>query len=216
MSNNSNNLIITQAAAARILSKRWGYRVDPWMIVMEPWACGIRCRVPNHRPIILSRKAFTEDFADYRKEGAKSCRVEAPLPGYPAQYRVKSRSRDGRYHSVWLSGSVQTCSCEDYRRQKEAWGKGCCSHLIAVIDYLGFNSFSEAVSILKDGQKSWNKFTKRARQHYPGLNPVSLSEWEEAEHKDREHISIPSSGISIPANDAYSGYVREEVRQSYF
>lgn len=221
MSNNSNNsgfnLIICHSSAARILSKRWGCLVEPWTIQMEPWACGVRCRVPGHRPIILSRKAFCEDFAESRKERARHCKVEAPLPGYPAQYRVKSQSHS-QVHSVWLTGSVQTCTCGDFKRQKTAWGKGTCKHLIAVaVGYLGFNSFSEAVAVLKGGRDSWSKLTSRAKKHYPGLNPTSLGDWEEAEHNARaeETITVPSSGVSLPASQAYSNYVREEVRASY-
>jgi len=238
-SNNSNNLVINQSAAARILSKRYGHRIDPWTISLEPWACGVRCRVPGHRPTIISRRAFTQDFADYRKEGALSCTVEPPLPGYPTQYRVKSRSRDGRYHSVWLTGSIQTCTCQDFQRQKAAWGRGTCSHLIAVTNYLGFGSFSEAIAVLQEGQKGWSKLTKTAlaasglprcaaRKHYPGLNPVSLSDWEEQDWKVRqaseETVTVPSasqelvrsdSGVSIPASEA-SGSVAQPSGEALY
>jgi hypothetical protein len=142
--------VFNHSAAARILG------IKPESILrMEVWASCVVVHIKGQRSTFLSKTRFYSDFAHIRREGAWNCKVEAPLAGYPKQYRVISEGIDKQWHSVWMHGALQSCNCRDFAEQKRLWGKGICKHQYAVLNHLGCASIEEAVA---KQQQEWKDF----------------------------------------------------------
>ncbi len=143
-------LVFNRSAASRLL----GCKPEE-ILKFEVWQSVIFVHVKGQRPTFLSKIRFYYDFASIRKQGAKHCKIEAPLAGYPKQYSVISEGLDKRWHNVWMSRAYQSCDCCDFEEQKRLWGKGMCKHQYAVLDHLGCSSIAEAIA---KGEQEYQKF----------------------------------------------------------
>ncbi len=98
----------------------------------------------GQRPTFISKTELKAHFVERRKEEARSLEVTDWLRS-PACYTVtnpQSRSK----HQVMGHRDRLDCDCEDYRWQQQFFGRGCCKHGYAVLQYLGFDSLRDYVA----------------------------------------------------------------------
>jgi hypothetical protein len=89
--------------------------------------------------------SLAQAFVNTRRERAVDIEVTRDFTDYEPQwgkkFLVQSQSRDIKF-VVRLGKNHQhsSCGCEDYRNQRETWGKGCCRHMYAALFSLGYTS----------------------------------------------------------------------------
>ena len=129
----ASDLIYTAANAARILGKRFSN------LVIEIWFNVVYLHgVTLSR--FMSKKAFKQQFVDFRKAGAKALTVTANLFA-PNTFKVRNETKNTAYDVLIIEQHI-TCDCEDYNAQLQAFGKGVCKHGYAVLNHLGYNSLA--------------------------------------------------------------------------
>jgi hypothetical protein len=136
------NLLYSAAALRRM----WGlvYRrlveikVRPWWRVVWVW-------VPGRRPCFVSQTAFKQHFVAWRRQAAKALRAVQWF-NTPGRFTVHNDAKGSAY-VVEVSDTEVRCTCEDYKNQVAAWGKGCCKHGYAVLSQLGFSTLGEYLDI---------------------------------------------------------------------
>lgn len=126
------NLIYSIAAAQRILGIKTGiYQVQEWAWVV--WVRGVNfCR-------FYSKKVFCKHFVDRRKEQAKAIEV-VQNPSNENEFKAISKSNTYRLET---QADRVTCTCEDYRNQRNILGGGICKHGYAVLFQIGFTSLKD-------------------------------------------------------------------------
>lgn len=159
------SLVFNRSAASRLL----GCKPEA-ILKFEVWASVIFIHIKGQRPTFLSKKRFYSEFASFRKEGAKLCKVEAPLRGYPKQYEVISEGTDKKFHTVWMNGIYQSCDCRDFEEQKaQNFPQPCCKHQYAVLNHLNCSSIEAAMA---KGQQQYQDFLEaEAREAAPVIKP---------------------------------------------
>jgi hypothetical protein len=122
----------------------------------------------------LSPKAFTQDFREFREQGAKQVTVKRYPAGSYERTHFECQSSD-RTRTVKLVGSTMVCECEDYSWQSERFGmnQAECKHIIAVQQFLGKESLEQQV--LKS-----ERITCRHERAIPGVDAVYCPECKES------------------------------------
>jgi hypothetical protein len=138
------SLVFTKSATTRLL----GCRADQ-IQTLEVWSNCIFVHVRGQRPKFVSKTRFYSEFSDFRRQGAKGCKVEKFGAGcYLGTYHVISPGADKRYHNIRLGYAWDACDCEDYAQQKaQNFPQPCCKHLWAVCGHLGVNTLEEAIAL---------------------------------------------------------------------
>lgn len=100
--------------------------------------------VRGQRPTFISKTDLKVHFVQRRKEDARSLEVTDWLRN-PACYTVIN-PQSGSRHQVMGHRDRLDCDCEDYRWQQQFFGRGCCKHGYAVLQYLGFDSLRSYIA----------------------------------------------------------------------
>ncbi|MEP0872988.1 SWIM zinc finger domain-containing protein [Trichocoleus desertorum AS-A10] len=131
------NISISHASARRIL----GCQVIERLQVMKNGAVQVtyrRTQDTTRCSTFLSRKAFEQDFIDFRKAGAKAITNITPWIGTDNHFSVRSVSMpDAPPYTVVVEGDRHTCTCPDHQKQRDAGRENpICKHGFAVANYL--------------------------------------------------------------------------------
>lgn len=130
-------MIYTVSNARRILGSLWkNIKIQTWWKVVWVVAEG-------KRPTLVSKKRFLQAFVDFRKQQSRQLEVTRNLV-VADRYTVRNPVKESTYQ-VQL-GEAIACGCEDFAQQIEAFGKGCCKHLYATLNTLGFSSLNEYIA----------------------------------------------------------------------
>lgn len=97
--------------------------------------------VKGQRPTFVSKADLKAHFVAHRQAAAQSLQVADWLRN-PARYTV-TNPHSGSQYLVQERGDRLDCTCEDYYWQCQSFGRGCCKHGYAVLQYLGFDSLRE-------------------------------------------------------------------------
>lgn len=139
------NMIYTMAAAARVLAKEIGdkfKRVEAVRFFSK--AVQVTYRTIHGRcSAFLSGANFKQDFVASRKESAKKLKVNQVNHTY---YKVSNPEKNTAYICSVYPRYI-TCQCEDYQKQFANFGKACCKHGYAILDYLGFDSLHDYIKV---------------------------------------------------------------------
>jgi hypothetical protein len=131
--NQANQKLFSKAAASRILNIKPCFLK---MIAVEK--DGVIVEVKGEKQIIPPRR-FLEDFASFRKDGAKNL---TSVPVYSHVYSVFNPKK-GTSYLVQTRTKGLVCQCEDWKGCKIMLGHGICKHSYRVLFDLGFLSLAE-------------------------------------------------------------------------
>lgn len=105
--------------------------------------------VKGQRPTFISKADLKVHFVEHRKAEARSLEVTDWLRS-PARYTV-TNPKNGSRHIVEGHRDRLDCDCEDYHWQQQFFGRGCCKHGYAVLQYLGFDALSSYIAASSGG-----------------------------------------------------------------
>jgi hypothetical protein len=128
------NILFSAAAVKRLLGLGSDVQVKIREFFKVIWVW-----VKGKRPTFISKAKFTQHFVDRRKEQSKDIQALQHSDTNFTAFNLESGSR----YAVDVSKTAIACSCEDYRNQVQFFGRGCCKHGYAVLEYLGFNSLKD-------------------------------------------------------------------------
>ena len=132
------NLIYSIAAAARILNiEKEGIKA------LEIWQKVVLVKIHNRKAKFISRQAFCQHFADWRRENSQNLKA-TPHEHNPELFSVSNLNKNVRYQ-VSLLPQELICNCQDWSNQKEHLGKACCKHCYSVLNYLNYDSLKEYI-----------------------------------------------------------------------
>lgn len=130
-----NNLIISMAAAARML----GQQIKRF----EIWAHVVFVIPATGRARFMSKRAFYQHFAEFRQQSARGLRV---LAQWGSQFEILNPG-NGKIRNVHITSDNRVfCGCEDYRNQIDFLGRGVCKHGYRALQALGFNYLSDYIN----------------------------------------------------------------------
>ncbi|MBD2259809.1 hypothetical protein [Pseudanabaena sp. FACHB-2040] len=104
--------------------------------------------VKGQRPTFISKAQMKSHFVQHRQAEAAQLQVTDWLRD-PGQFTVTNPESQSRHQVSCLRDRLE-CDCEDYYWQRQAFGRGCCKHGYAVLNYLGFDSLR---TYLKEEQR---------------------------------------------------------------
>jgi len=131
-------MLYTKEAVKRIIGQKTGCictveSLDVWHKVARVTYSIGKKKVST----FISKAEFRLDFIRVRKIAARS---------YQVRNRADSRYTVIGYQSAYVlnpkSNTIE-CGCEDYKRQQQVLGRGCCKHGYALLSYLGYQSLAE-------------------------------------------------------------------------
>lgn len=143
------DLFFNAANAARALSTAYRNIKRVWVFANAIWVW-----VAGKRPKFVSKRLFWAAFVNFRKAGAIGASVQPFCERLPdgdtvSGYEVRA-AKGTEWHTVIPDGfGAINCDCEDYNRQIDTIGRGCCKHGYAVLNHLGFGSLREYVTATK-------------------------------------------------------------------
>lgn len=132
-------------------------------VQMQEFAQVIWVWVKGQRPTFISKKALKAHFVQHRQREAAQLRVSDWLRN-PGQFTV-TNGISGSRHQVTTWRDRLECSCEDYHWQVQYFGRGCCKHGYAVLQYLGFESLRDY--LLEEQALKANAPTAKRRRPKP-------------------------------------------------
>jgi len=96
------------------------------------------------RPRFVSKSAFKNHFAEYRKQSGKQViTTYDPLTGY---FHATKSSNIQEQYQIKLYPDKLTCTCGDWDAQKQlGLSKPTCKHCYAVLDYIGCSSLEDYI-----------------------------------------------------------------------
>ena len=104
----------------------------------------------------ISYKKFQQDFIQLRQNGAKQPNTVTTLNRVSGSFLVQFESSDRAYCTT-INHTGYACSCDDFQGQIErgnGFTKAVCKHVLAVTYKLGYQSLSEYLKELKEGNKA--------------------------------------------------------------
>lgn len=133
----ANNITLSFSAARRILQ----CQIVEQIRIMRNGAIQVtyrRTQDSTRCSTFISRKAFEQDFIDFRKSGAKAISNVTPWIGIDSHFSVRSASMpDAPPYTVVVEGDRHTCTCPDHQKQRDAGRENpICKHGFAVMNYL--------------------------------------------------------------------------------
>lgn len=134
-------ILYSAAAVRRILGLQQSVPVQLREFFKVVWVW-----VKGERPTFISKATLKAHFVEYRRAAAHTLEVIDWLRS-PARYTVTNPA-NGSQHLVEETSDGLECDCEDYHWQLHFFGKGCCKHGYAVLQYLGFESLQEYMATL--------------------------------------------------------------------
>lgn len=99
--------------------------------------------VQGQRPTFISKAEMKSHFVEHRKAEAAQLQVTDWLRD-PGQFTVTNPETRSRHLVSCLRDRLE-CDCEDYHWQTRYFGRGCCKHGYAVLQYLGFDSLRDYI-----------------------------------------------------------------------
>ncbi|MBD0334942.1 MAG: hypothetical protein ICV62_05600 [Cyanobacteria bacterium Co-bin13] len=120
--------------------------------------------VKGQRPTFISKAQLKSHFVKHRQAEAAQLQVTDWLRD-PGQFTVTNPASQSR-HLVSCRRDRLECDCEDYYWQRQTFGRGCCKHGYAVLNYLGFESLR---AYLEEEQRQAEEETaaRPAKPAYP-------------------------------------------------
>jgi hypothetical protein len=125
-------LLYSKAATLRILNLPKNTPVE-----VRVWDKVIWVHVKGQRPTLISKKRYHQQFADFRKQGAKKVKVYF-TNGFKAEGNKEIYNLDPQ-------DSFIDCGCADMQQQKDLWGRGCCKHGYALLSVFGYQTLKDYV-----------------------------------------------------------------------
>ena len=136
------NILYSAAAARRLLGLKSSAPVEIRDFQRVIWV-----HVKGQRPTFISKGAFKQHFADWRKAQSKGLKVTERLD-IANHYTVRNLQKDTAYVVEKRADGV-FCTCDDLNNQLEFFGRGCCKHGYAVLNHMGFGSLNEYIQAQK-------------------------------------------------------------------
>lgn len=127
-------MLYTLSATARLLNATHNtiQRIEPFVYVVWVWVRG-------QRPTFVSKRAFQQDFVNFRRASVQFVKVRR------LNDRCFQAQGKDEIYDLTLQQTTIVCSCKDYEKQIETFGKGCCKHGYAVLGQLGFTSLLDYI-----------------------------------------------------------------------
>ena len=116
--------VFTQAAAARILSDRWGVdlsSVARKIKVRPEWEFIVWVHVPGYRPLFVSKMTFIQHFMDFRISSSTFQNLIAKVDyKYPQYAWIESWKENGtrNVYTLDLNREGVRCDCHDFSGQE--------------------------------------------------------------------------------------------------
>jgi len=136
------NILYSAAAVRRLLGLKSSAPVELKEFTRVIWVW-----VKGKRPTFVSKTAFKQHFADWRKAQARGLKVTERLD-IANHYTVRNLHKDTAYVIEKRADGV-FCTCDDLNNQLDFFGRGCCKHGYAVLAHLGFGSLREYITAQK-------------------------------------------------------------------
>lgn len=135
---NHPTILYSAAAVRRMLglSPSTPVQIQEFFSVIWVW-------VKGRRPTFISKAKMKSHFVARRRVEAAQLQVTDWLRD-PGQFTVTNPVSHARHLVSCLSDRIE-CDCEDYHWQTHYFGRGCCKHGYAVLQYLGFESLQEYI-----------------------------------------------------------------------
>ncbi|PSN19880.1 hypothetical protein C7271_04980 [filamentous cyanobacterium CCP5] len=130
------NLLYSAAAIRRMLGLKASVPVHLREFFKVVWVW-----VKGQRPTFISKADLKAHFVEHRQDEARSLQVTDWLRT-PPRYTVTNPASGAQY-IVAERGDRLDCTCEDYHWQQQFFGRGCCKHGYAVLQYLGYDSLGQ-------------------------------------------------------------------------
>jgi hypothetical protein len=117
--------------------------------ILQVWWKVCLVSIKGQRATFVSKLAFKKHFVDFRKNINKfdfTLVRSDRISKYSKRIDmwngcVKNEVTYSRnYIELNQNTQVAKCSCDDFKAQVAAFGKGCCKHMYLVLSSLGFNS----------------------------------------------------------------------------
>lgn len=131
------NILYSVSSARRIL----GIYYPEITVKIQVWKTVIWVQVAGKRPTFISKSVFKKHFVEWRQQQAKNIAVSRDFYDRDS-YQVQNGTK-GTVYAVQTLPLELICGCEDYWNQIKFFGKGCCKHGYAVLNYLGCKSLAE-------------------------------------------------------------------------
>ena len=113
---------------------------------LQVWDKVIWLHLKGQRPFFVSKEAFKTHFVLWRRVKGKRLR-EAGAVRRESQHSFSVISeRQNKFHSVELGDRVLFCTCGDFQKQTELFGKACCKHGYAVLQMLGHGTLQDFIA----------------------------------------------------------------------
>lgn len=90
----------------------------------------------------ISLKKFKQDFVNFRKNNSRKLKV---VKESNTSFKVINPEKQTQYNVIPYSTGVD-CDCQDYHNQIVEFGRGCCKHGYATLQFLGFSSLQEYIN----------------------------------------------------------------------
>ena len=133
------SILYSAAAVRRMLnlSATTPVQIQEFLNVVWVW-------VKGQRPTFISKQDLKSHFVEYRKAEAQTLKVTDWLRD-PPRYAIRN-PQTGSQHIIIGRPESLDCDCKDYYWQKQFFGRGCCKHGYAVLNYLGYDSLRSYVA----------------------------------------------------------------------
>lgn len=138
----ASNIIYSASAARRLLGLRSSAKVEIREFARVVWVW-----VKGQRPTFMSKRLFKQHFVEWRKAQSRGLKVTERLD-VANHYTIRNEAKDTVYILEARADGL-FCTCDDLNNQLEFFGKGCCKHGYAVLNYLGFGSLREYITAQK-------------------------------------------------------------------
>ena len=113
---------------------------------LQVWTTVIWLKFKGDRPTFVSKSLFQTHFALWRRVQGKRLR-EAGAVRRESQHSFSVLSqRRNKFHSVEIGDRVLLCTCGDFQKQTELFGRGCCKHAYAVLQTLGHGTLQDFIA----------------------------------------------------------------------
>ena len=141
LSQDARKYLYSAAAAGRIFN-----RPSSDVEHLQVWAAVVWLKFKGDRPRFVSKSWFKTHFVLWRRVKGKRLR-EAGAVRRESQHSFSVISeRQNKFHSVELGDRVLFCTCGDFQKQTELFGKACCKHGYAVLQMLGHGTLQDFIA----------------------------------------------------------------------
>ncbi|MEO0644810.1 MAG: hypothetical protein AAFZ17_01440 [Cyanobacteria bacterium J06650_10] len=129
----AHNIMFSKAAAATVLGCAASQVVQVRRFAFVAWVW-----VRGRRPQFVKLSLFKAAFVLRRMSAGNQLSVER-WADVPQWFTVRNEKKKSSY-PVEITKAGPVCRCEDYKNQRQFFGKGVCKHGYAVLQKLGYGS----------------------------------------------------------------------------